>query len=317
MLHICTSQSASPSSNMFVDKGLQLQKQLKWWSLFSLITSEFQGLTALLYLVVQKSSTYVDISAGLFFTSLKGSVFQVTGHLLFFLLRIIPKVSTCEQTSNIIFSGRKPKNYWVDASRFLQAELKLALSLGIRSQQQWFMPPCSHLRLPPCLEWTKELPFCPSFHEGMCSTSSSSNKHSRCHRTVDMRLKMGAGKDKPANFLEQGFISFFAERNTLITVCCTALEGLTWFLLSQADRIFHMKSFSHFLQVDFKLENTRFYILFKNHLLALIDNPGPTQDTSALRETQAYMLMGKAQWFCAQTLEVRFGTQVGVPKGIH
>lgn len=38
-----------------------------------------------------------------------------------------------------------------------------------------------------------------------------------------MRLKTGAGKDKPANFLEPGFVSFFAERHTLITVCCTAL----------------------------------------------------------------------------------------------
>lgn len=38
MLHICTTQSASPSSNIyFVDKVLQLQNQLKWWSLFSLI----------------------------------------------------------------------------------------------------------------------------------------------------------------------------------------------------------------------------------------------------------------------------------------
>lgn len=61
------------------------------------------------------------------------------------------------------------------------------------------------------------------FHEGMCSTSSRSSKHSSRHRTVDTRLKMEAGKDKPANFPEQGFISFFAERHMPIAVCRTAL----------------------------------------------------------------------------------------------
>lgn len=180
---------------LLVDKVLQLQTQLKWWSLFSLIRLHcfvLAGCSEIFHIYGHFCGIIFYFTGRLHFQTARTSSF------LFFLLHYSQSRQWSEWTE------KQDHFFWEETKELVarQAELKLASSLDIRSERQWFMSPRSNLG--PHLRWTQQCHSATESHAGMCSTASPSSKHPNSATGLQMQDEDGGWQGQTWQFAGTG-----------------------------------------------------------------------------------------------------------------
>lgn len=227
---------------LLVNKTLQLQNQLKWWSLLSLIRfhcSVLAGCSEVFHIRVHFC----------------GIIFYFTARLHVLTDRRPSSLSAGPDSQSRQWSKWPNTHHyflWEEAKKLVTGHWKVSASrskpaLSLYTRTQWFFPPCSNSG--PSVSEELRIPVLPQNLKQGCAPPPTHPASVQWQGTEGWQLGMELGKAKPGHSPQQGLSSFLPEGHMLITGHSVVLKRLPWFSL-WADMMFHKKGFFSFLQVD-------------------------------------------------------------------